>query len=412
MAPSRVRWWVLAVGLLAQTFTSMLQFGLPFLHPQLFSLAGSSAEIAALLIAAPSVGLVASLFAWGWVADRHGERPAMVLGLGSGALALGSLALLLGARQYTPVPVVWWGLFLSSALLASVNSASGRLILSWFPLHERGLAMGIRQTSQPLGIAFAAALFPLAAQGSGFHAPLGMVALGCAGAALLVVSTVPALAAASVSAHFTEAGRGPLRSPYARSPIWRMHGASALLTVAQFLLSVFGFVYLVSAQHWDPVAAGLFFTATGLAGAVMRVLMGWCSDRLGSRLHPLRWIAIALLLLLGMLSALAHAPAAAAPEPTSLVLERALLAALFMATVLSSSNNGLSYTLVAEYAGQRWAGRALGAQNTAQNAVAAVVPPLGALFLGAAGFGGLFLLGAVAAGTAALALPPSSRPSR
>jgi sugar phosphate permease len=35
---------------------------------------------------------------------------------------------------------------------ASSNSASGRLVVGWFPPERRGLAMGIRQTAQPLGV--------------------------------------------------------------------------------------------------------------------------------------------------------------------------------------------------------------------------------------------------------------------
>ena len=43
---------------------------------------------------------------------------------------------------------------------ASVYAASGRLILGWFPARQRGLAMGIRQSAQPLGVAVAALALP------------------------------------------------------------------------------------------------------------------------------------------------------------------------------------------------------------------------------------------------------------
>src|SRR5450631_1444355 len=42
----------------------------------------------------------------------------------------------------------------------SVFAASGRLILGWFARAERGLAMGIRQSAQPLGVAIAAVTLP------------------------------------------------------------------------------------------------------------------------------------------------------------------------------------------------------------------------------------------------------------
>jgi sugar phosphate permease len=41
-----------------------------------------------------------------------------------------------------------------------VFAASGRLVLGWFGPGERGLAMGLRQTAQPLGTMLAAAILP------------------------------------------------------------------------------------------------------------------------------------------------------------------------------------------------------------------------------------------------------------
>jgi hypothetical protein len=49
--------------------------------------------------------------------------------------------------------------------------------------------------------------------------------------------------------------------------------------------------------------------------------------------------------------------------------------AVLLASVLTVSTNGLAFTAVAERAGQAWAGRALGVQNTAQNIAAAATPP-------------------------------------
>jgi sugar phosphate permease len=70
-----------------------------------------------------------------------------------------------------------------------VYAASGRLILGWFAARERGLAMGIRQASQPLGVAVAALALPsLAARGLA----VALIFLGgfCLVAAALVVTVV------------------------------------------------------------------------------------------------------------------------------------------------------------------------------------------------------------------------------
>src|SRR5699024_10581296 len=64
----------------------------------------------------------------------------------------------------------------SGAAAASVNSASGRVVMGWFPRHRRGLAMGIRQMSQPLGTSLAAGTVPPVAAAGGFPAYLWFVA--------------------------------------------------------------------------------------------------------------------------------------------------------------------------------------------------------------------------------------------
>ncbi|MBP0656621.1 MFS transporter, partial [Mycobacterium tuberculosis] len=64
----------------------------------------------------------------------------------------------------------------SGAAAASVNSAGGRVVIGWFPRHRRGLAMGIRQMSQPLGTALAALTVPPIAAAGGIAAYLWFAA--------------------------------------------------------------------------------------------------------------------------------------------------------------------------------------------------------------------------------------------
>jgi MFS family permease len=53
---------------------------------------------------------------------------------------------------------------------------------------------------------------------------------------------------------------------------------------------------------------------------------------------------------------------------------------LVIAMTVTVADNGLAFTSVAEMAGPRWAGRALGAQNTGQFLAASIVgPAVGAL---------------------------------
>ena len=139
------------------------QFGPAYLIPA-FRGEGLSLGQAGLLAAAPSAGLLATLVAWGAAADRWGERIVLTTGL---ALAGITLVAATAARGTAALGICFVP---AGAAGASVHASSGRLILGWFAAHERGLAMGLRQTAQPLGVAVAAlTLPPLATRASARH---------------------------------------------------------------------------------------------------------------------------------------------------------------------------------------------------------------------------------------------------
>src|SRR5512136_1235001 len=76
------RWGMLALGTAAQAAASSFLFGLPFLLPALRRADHLSLAQAGALVAAPSLGLVLTLIAWGMLADRYGERLVLWVGLG------------------------------------------------------------------------------------------------------------------------------------------------------------------------------------------------------------------------------------------------------------------------------------------------------------------------------------------
>src|SRR3954467_14545457 len=171
---------MLGLGTAAQTVASTLMFGLPFLLPTLRRTEGLSLAQAGGLAAAPSVGLVLTLILWGVLADRYGERAVLATGLPlTGAIALaGTTASQPMARGLAFVLV--------GAAGASVNAASGRLVMGWFGVRQRGVAMGVRQMGQPLGVAAAALVMPPLAQAQGVGAALAVPALACLAVALLI----------------------------------------------------------------------------------------------------------------------------------------------------------------------------------------------------------------------------------
>lgn len=71
-------------------------------------------------------------------------------------------------------------LLLGGAAAAACNSASGRVVVGWFPPHQRGTVMGIRQMAQPLGVAAGALVIPRIAEGHGVATALLFPAIVCA----------------------------------------------------------------------------------------------------------------------------------------------------------------------------------------------------------------------------------------
>ena len=361
--PSTRRWVVLAVGLAGLTAGCAAQYGLAYLIPSLRD-EGRSLEQATLLVSAPIAGILLTLIAWGAAADRWGERRILVAGLG-GAGALELLVATVDAELARLGLLVLVG-----ASSAAIHAASGRLILGWFGAEERGLAMGIRQMGQPLGVGAAALALPPIAARLGVDA--AFVALGAACLATAAVIGVVV--------------RDPVRppsptdarqaTPYRGGYLWRIHASSGLLVIPQFAVAVFAFDFLVNGLGWSPAGAGPLLALTQLAGAGSRLAVGWWSDRVGSRLAPMRLIALAVALSMGALALLASVGALA-------------VVALVLAAIVTVTPNGLAFTAVAERAGPRWAGRALGVQNTFQNVIAAAVAAPLAVVIGLAGGGPL-----------------------
>ena len=174
------RWVVLAVGTAAQAATAMYFLGLAAVTPALRDHFGLSLAGAGTMIGAISVGLVATLILWGSATDRFGERPVMAVGLAGSAGGLGL------AAAFTDPLAAGALLVLAGASGASVNAASGRAVLTWFPAQRRGLAMAVRQTSVPVGTALAAIALPPVAAAGGVPAVFLTLAGACLVAALAV----------------------------------------------------------------------------------------------------------------------------------------------------------------------------------------------------------------------------------
>jgi MFS family permease len=162
-----------------------------------------------------------------------------------------------------------------------------------------------------------------------------------------------------------------LASPYRGSfVLWRIHAVAGLLMMPQTMTVTFMLVWLMHHHGWSVAAAGGLITLCQILGALGRIAIGRWSDRVASRMRPVRTVAIAATAILFLL---------ALTDISGSGYGVLLMAALSVIAVL---DNGLEATAITEFAGPFWSGRALGVQNTTQRLMAAAGPPLfGALIM-------------------------------
>jgi MFS family permease len=359
---------VLAAGVTAQASFSAIIFGVAVMAPALRSHYGIGLEETGLALAAPSLGSLLSLVAWGHLADRIGERPVSVAGLGTAA---GALA---GCAALPSFPVLIALLVAAGALGSSASAASGRAVMFWFERRRRGLALGIRQTAVPLGGLVASLAVAHLSLGEAFALLAAFCGVGAAASLLMRESPPPP------PEEEIRSDRHPLRD----RRMLRLLGASMLLIVGQVSATGFTVLYLHERHGLSVgVAAGILAGAQALGGA-LRIGAGYWSDRLGNRAGPLRVLSFALAAGLFLTAAVSAGPAGLAA------------AVILAAGALGMSWNGLSFTAATELSGHAQAGAAVGVQQSALNAAAAIAPIAFSAVVAAMTWGAAFGLAALA----------------
>jgi sugar phosphate permease len=379
---SRYRWIILGVGTLAQASFAAVLIGLTALAPALRSDYSLSLTQVGIVLGAVGAGMMLTLLPWGIVSDRIGERRVIATGLAGAAATLAAVG---WSRGFGSLVVL---LALAGAFGASVNAASGRAVMSWFARSERGLALGIRQTSIPVGGTIAAASLPWIANAAGLRAAFLALAAGCVAGACAAAIWMRDPPAAPAQEHVLETA--PLRDPR----MWLLSGGSSLLLVAQISNVFFLVLFLHQHRGVSATAAAAVLAVTQLGGAVARVASGRWSDRTARRVVPLRQLALALAATTALVAALADAPLPA------------LVPVLVVAGTLGLSWNGLSFTAAAEAAGGAKSGAAIGFQQTILGVVVAGVPAAFAAIVGATSWRVGFALAAVCPALGYLVLAP------
>jgi len=324
--------------------------GLPVLAPALRDAHSLSLVQVGVVLDSLWVGTLLTLLPWGVLADRVGERLVLASGLLACAAALvgagsaegfGSLILLVG---------------LAGAAGASVNAASGRAVMQWFPAAERGFALGVRQTAIPIGGLISALVLPALSLSGAFVFLAGL----CIAGALFGLVVIREREGAAEDDVLEPRGLGATLRDH---QLWLLCGASSFYLVAQLAITGFLVLFLHDERGLSDAAAAGVLAGVQVVAAALRIGGGRWSDRLGSRVRPLRIFGVASAITLAVAAAVLAAPLAV------------LVPAFVLAGGLSMAWNGLSFTAAAEIAGRSRSGAALGMQQSALAAAGAVVPP-------------------------------------
>jgi sugar phosphate permease len=324
-----------------------------------------------LLLAAAWVGSTLTLLPWGLAADRFGERAVLALGLAGSAASLAAAALV------SSFGVLLLLLALAGASGSSVNSASGRAVMQWFGDHERGLALGIRQTAIPLGGLVGALAVPPISDSGGPRAGLLFLAI-CSALGGVVGALV-------LRTRDTESGvdARSLADTLADKRLWRLCVGSGIYLYAQVAILGFTVVFLHDQHGLSETSAALVLAAAQVLAVGLRIGIGRWSDVVGSRVGPLRLVGLAAVAGLAITGGLANGPLAL------------LVVALAVTGGLSMGWNGLSFAAAAELAGARRSGASIGFQQTILSAIGVAAPVLFATTVSQASWTVAFLVAAV-----------------
>jgi sugar phosphate permease len=338
---SRYRWAVLAAGTFAQTGYASILFGLAVLAPALRSRYDLTLTEVGVVLAAPTLGSIVTLYAWGRATDRFGERVVLASGMGAAAACVAASAFV---SSFGALVVL---IALAGAFGASVNSASGRAVMHWFDAGGRGLALGVRQTAVPIAGAWVALVLPALTTGDDPRPALLTLAAVCAAGALVGLLVLRE-GGEALEEQSPSAGVEPLRD----RRIWRLSGASAFLLEPQACLVGFLVLFLHEERGLSTAAAGAVLAVLNVLGIGTRIGAGRWSDLVRSRIGPLRRIGLASAALVGLCTVLLTAPLGV------------LVPALVLMGCVTISWNGLSFAAAAETAGPARSGSALGIQQT------------------------------------------------
>jgi MFS family permease len=351
------RWRVLALMTTAQAGASLVQQALGSLSPILVATFALSKAQLGVVFSAILIGAMCFTAISGAFTDRWGERRMLLI----------SAIVMTGALLAATLFVNYWWLVAMAAVYgagyAASTPAGGRAILAWFD-HDRGFAMGIRQTGVSVGALIGAIGLPIVAFYGGYRAAFvfaaALVALP-SGIAFSFYRESRVDASVRLSLLSVVSGMQVL----VRDPrLIAVTLTCMLLSASQFVMNAFLTVTAVTVVRTSVHVAGFALAAAFAAAILGRLGWGAVSDRYcgGDRLVPLAVICVL----------------AGVAAGTLALLTAGAVVPLFLASGLmgltASGWNGLMAAALSEIGGTDRAASALGLGLTGIFAASAAAP--------------------------------------
>lgn len=288
------RWRALVITTASAATTAALATAIGPLAPLIQDEFGiSRAEIGLVTSAIFLSAAVSAPFA-GRTSDRIGERRVLLVS----ALIAGVAAILLAGA-----PAYW--AFLGICLLIGLgggmqNPAGSAAIMRWFPPHQRGMAMGIRQTGIPIGGILTATVWAWLAAAQGWRAAYLF------GGVLTLVSAALIFGAYFDPERQKDAPRAQpitFRAIFRHRQLWWLSLIFNCQVIVQFAATTYLVLFLSEGLGLSYVAGTSLFAVLNVIALAARIGWGALSDRrFDARRKPVL-ILIVLLTLAGTLLA-------------------------------------------------------------------------------------------------------------
>lgn len=328
------------------------------------------------------LGVAVSEIFWGVLTDKLGDKFVLLVGLSAMGVTFFATALLFSPSAIDPPGYYSVGamLVIAGAVGGSINSSSGRAVMSWFQDGERGFAMSVRQTAIPVGGAIGSVIIPWVVVSHGFRTAFLTLAGICLLTTLCVWKWLIEINPLPIPA---KQGRQSLTSdntPLGRWDVWRVAASGALLTVPQMSVLTFGSVFLADHLHLSLAVSALTLVFIQFGGGALRILAGRISDKYTNRRTIMAIIAVA--------SGLPAIALWAASDSAGFVL----VPLLVLTGLAGHAWHGVAFTEIAVMSGVQHAGKAMGMMGTAVFTMSFLTPLAIPLVLNRTSWGVVWLL--------------------